>query len=161
MQNRSLTYVFHRQRVPEMLPWTKHLTVSPFLTGAAGRLSARPPQARGAPWGAEAGARRPGARGALRSAQTHRRARTRAPADSRPPRTPARTRTRGRRAPDRLRGGRERESARNPWNEAPPALTRALRAPRAQPGPPGHAPGVPRPPSRWGPAQKWPQSDLP
>nr|XP_012423957.1 PREDICTED: proline-rich protein 36-like [Odobenus rosmarus divergens] len=66
---------------------------------------------------AERAGRTPGARrrtGALAPALPHRL----------PLRTP--TRTRGRRAPSRLRGGRERGSARNPWNEAPPALSRAL-----------------------------------
>lgn len=47
------------------------------------------------------------------------------------------------------RSGRERGSARNPWNEAPSALTRALRAP---PGPPGHAPGSAPPTEQVGPS---------
>ncbi|XP_053752695.1 basic salivary proline-rich protein 1-like [Panthera pardus] len=83
---------------------------------------------------AERAGRTPGARrrtGALAPALPHRLPRC----------TP--TRTRGRRAPGRLRGGRERGSARNPWNEAPPARPQArsagLRLAR-QNTPPGHAP---------------------
>lgn len=105
------------------------------------RLRARPPRAGRAPWGRGRYLR---ARGAHPG--SHRRTGALAPAlpHRRPLRTP--TRTRGPRAPGRLSGGRERGSPRNPWNEEPPAVSKA---------PPGSArPGRPRPQPRPRPSHR-------
>lgn len=105
----------------------------PGGSGIARLGPAGPRWGQGRDHGARGTGRTPGARrraGALAPALPHR---------PQPLRTP--TRTHGRRAPSRLRGGRERGSARNPWNEAPPALSRALPGsagprPRARPSSP-------------------------
>lgn len=105
----------------------------PGGSGLARLGPAGPRWGQGRDHGARETGRTPGARrraGALAPALPHR---------PQPLRTP--TRTHGRRAPSRLRGGRERGSARNPWNEAPPALSRALPGsagprPRARPSSP-------------------------
>lgn len=135
------------------------LRVSPTLRSPAGHPSPgagpqhSPPsgsgRARLGPAGPRGGGGGTSAR-AGRTAGAHRRTGALAPAlpHRRPLRTP--TRTRRQRAPGRLSGGRERGSPRNPWNEAPPALSAA---------PPGSArPDRPRPrprpsPRRWGRAQ--------
>lgn len=142
------------RRTPRSRTETAH---PPLLELPEGQPSPSPPlphsppggpgRARLGPAGPRAGQRRGRdrwKRGTWRTPGARRRAGALAPAlpHDRPLRTP--TRTRGQRAPSRLRRGRERGSERNPWNEAPPALTRV---PPGSAGPSGHAPG-PAPPAQ-------------